>query len=81
MYPLPGCPLSSSHGHGPITIDVATGADLILTVENKVAGAAPRPDGEGRGLAGMRLRARLAGGTCTRTEVDGTWRIQATLPL
>ncbi|WP_432868349.1 sensor histidine kinase [Microbispora rosea] len=69
------------HGHGPITIDVAIGADLILTVENKVAGAAPRPDGEGRGLAGMRLRARLAGGTCTRTEVDGTWCIQATLPL
>ncbi|MET9343913.1 histidine kinase [Nonomuraea sp. NPDC003804] len=36
----------------------------------------------GRGLTGMRMRARLVGGTCThQKEVDGTWRIQATLPL
>ncbi|MEO3875754.1 histidine kinase [Nonomuraea sp. B12E4] len=69
------------HGHGPITIDIATGDDLVLTVENKAAGTAPHSGGEGRGLAGMRMRARLAGGTCVRKEVNGRWRIEATLPL
>lgn len=74
------------HGDGPITIDIATGDDLVVTVENKAAknkavGAASPPGGEGRGLVGMRMRARLVGGECVRKEVDGKWRIQATLPL
>lgn len=66
------------HGRGPVTLDVAVGDALVLTVENATAGT---PGREGRGLTGMRMRARLAGGTWTRKEVDGTWRIQATLPL
>ncbi|GIM99755.1 sensor histidine kinase [Planomonospora venezuelensis] len=66
------------HGHGPVTLDVAVGADLVLTVANTTIGTS---DEEGRGLTGMRMRARLAGGTCTWEEADGTWRVQARLPL
>ncbi|WP_180903665.1 sensor histidine kinase [Nonomuraea indica] len=66
------------HGRGPVTLNVAVGADLVLTVDNAVAGSL---GGQGRGLTGMRLRARLAGGTCTWEEADGTWRVQARLPL
>ncbi|MEV0386804.1 hypothetical protein [Nonomuraea sp. NPDC050643] len=69
------------HGQGPITMDIATGGNLLLTVENRAADVSPPTVREGRGLAGMRMRARLAGGTCTREEVDGTWRIQARLPM
>ncbi|MBB6547116.1 signal transduction histidine kinase [Nonomuraea rubra] len=29
----------------------------------------------------MRMRAGLAGGTCTWEETGGTWRVQARLPL
>ncbi|WP_049557508.1 sensor histidine kinase [Nonomuraea sp. SBT364] len=66
------------HGRGPVTLDVAVGADLVLTVDNAFAGS---PGGQGRGLTGMRMRARLAGGTCTWEEAGGTWRVQARLPL
>ncbi|SDM49772.1 Histidine kinase [Nonomuraea jiangxiensis] len=67
------------HGRGgPVTLDIAVGADLVLTVENATAGASGGP---GRGLTGMRMRARLAGGTCTWEEAGGTWRVQARLPL
>ncbi|MBG0831700.1 hypothetical protein HS041_28640 [Planomonospora sp. ID67723] len=66
------------HGHGPVTLDVAVEADLILTVANATAGAC---GGQGRGLTGMRMRARLAGGTFTWEEAGGTWRVQARLPL
>ncbi|MEU7828635.1 histidine kinase [Nonomuraea sp. NPDC049129] len=69
------------HGRGPIVIDVATGDDLILTVDNRTADTSPRPGREGRGLTGMRMRARLAGGTFVHKKMEGTWRIQATLPL
>ncbi|GAA3248229.1 sensor histidine kinase [Dactylosporangium siamense] len=66
------------HGHGPVTLDLAVGAEMVLTVGNVTVG----PPGEaGRGLTGMRLRARLAGGTCTWQQADGTWRVQARLPL
>jgi signal transduction histidine kinase len=66
------------HGHGPVTLDVAVSADLVLTVDNATAGPS---GGQGRGLTGMRMRARLAGGTCTWEEAGGTWRVQARLPL
>ncbi|MFD1934780.1 sensor histidine kinase [Nonomuraea mangrovi] len=66
------------HGRGPVTLGVAVGDDLVLTVDNASAGTTGR---QGRGLTGMRMRARLVGGTCTHEEVDGTWHIRATLPL
>jgi signal transduction histidine kinase len=66
------------HGRGPVTLDVAVGTDLVLTVDNPIAGSS---GGQGRGLTGMRMRARLAGGTCTWEEASGTWRVQARLPL
>lgn len=66
------------HGRGPITLDVAVGTDLVLIVDNATAGGSGR---QGRGLTGMRMRAGLAGGTCTWEETGGTWRVQARLPL
>ncbi|MFC5822789.1 sensor histidine kinase [Nonomuraea insulae] len=66
------------HGHGPVRLDLTVGDDLVLTVENAATGRAAA--GEGRGLVGMRMRARLAGGTFEREETDGTWRIRAALP-
>jgi signal transduction histidine kinase len=66
------------HGLGPVVLDITAGSDVMLTVDNATAGGS----GEvGRGLTGMRLRARLAGGTCTWEQSDGTWRVQARLPL
>ncbi|MEV0828823.1 sensor histidine kinase [Nonomuraea rubra] len=66
------------HGRGPVTLDVAVGTDLVLIVDNATAGS---PGRQGRGLTGMRMRASLAGGTCTWEETGGTWRVQARLPL
>ncbi|MFI6511040.1 sensor histidine kinase [Streptosporangium sp. NPDC050855] len=81
------------HGRGPVTLDVAIAGDLVLTVENPT-GARTGTDGtdgtdgtgrdpavNGRGLAGMRMRARLVGGTCTLEEAGATWRVRARLPL
>jgi signal transduction histidine kinase len=70
------------HGRGRVRMDVAVGSDLVLSVENEAAVASSTVDRrEGRGLVGMRMRARLVGGTCEWREVDGTWGVQATLPL
>ncbi|MEU6798900.1 histidine kinase [Nonomuraea wenchangensis] len=70
------------HGHGTVTLDIAVGDHLVLTVENATrdepAGTRRR---EHRGLVGMRMRARLVGGTFTGEEVGGAWRVRATLPL
>ncbi|MFI7110218.1 sensor histidine kinase [Nonomuraea sp. NPDC050227] len=66
------------YGHGPVTLAVAAAAELTLTMDNATLS---RPGEPGRGLTGMRMRARLAGGTCTWEEVGGTWRVRASLPL
>jgi signal transduction histidine kinase len=66
------------HGHGPVTLDVTADADVVLTVDNATTGV---PKAEGRGLTGMRLRARLVGGTCAWEHTAGKWRVQARLPL
>lgn len=66
------------HGPGPVTLTITVGTDLMLTVVNATDSTAGT---EGRGLAGMRLRARLAGGECTWRQADGAWRVQARLPL
>ncbi|MFF4195519.1 sensor histidine kinase [Nonomuraea sp. NPDC001831] len=66
------------HGHGPVTLAVAAAERLTLTMDNATLSTPGEP---GRGLTGMRMRARLAGGTCTWEEVGGTWRVRASLPL
>lgn len=73
------------HGHGAVTLDITVGDDLVLTVQNATR-AGGEPDRgerreEHRGLVGMRMRARLVGGTFTGKEVGDTWRVQAVLPL
>ncbi|WP_219516764.1 sensor histidine kinase [Nonomuraea ceibae] len=74
------------HGSGPVTLDVGTDAtgELVLTVENATTGAPGTTGplaGTRRGLTGMRMRARLAGGTCTTGQAGTTWRVEARLPL
>ncbi|MEU4704488.1 sensor histidine kinase [Nonomuraea dietziae] len=71
------------HGSGPVTLDVDTDApgELVLTVENATTGSPAAPAGHRRGLTGMRMRARLAGGTCTTRQAETTWRVEARLPL
>ncbi|AWS44773.1 sensor histidine kinase [Streptosporangium sp. 'caverna'] len=70
------------HGRGRVRMHVAVGSDLVLSVENEAAGTpSVSPSREGRGLVGMRMRARLVGGTCEWREVDSTWGVRATLPL
>lgn len=66
------------HGRGPVTLDVAVGTDVVLTVGNAVNGESRDA---GRGLTGMRMRARLVGGTCVWERSGGMWRVEARLPL
>ncbi|MCP2170360.1 sensor histidine kinase [Goodfellowiella coeruleoviolacea] len=70
------------HGAGRPGLRVEVGDDLVITVCNAVAGD---PVGEsrrtGRGLTGMRLRAKLVGGACEIEKGGRQWRIRARLPL
>ena len=64
-------------GNGPVTLDLAVGPELVLTVLNATDGTAGR---EGRGPTGMRLRARLAGARArgTRPSRLPTRRVNST---
>lgn len=67
-------------GPGPVTVRVARGDDLTIEVSNPMA-ARPEPGGGGRGVAGMRERVRLLGGTLEVGPDSGAWRVRATLPV
>ncbi|MER5326553.1 sensor histidine kinase [Streptosporangium roseum] len=69
------------HGSGPVTLDLDVAGELVLTVENATTDVPAPAAGHRRGLTGMRMRARLAGGTCTLQQAGATWRVQARLPL
>jgi signal transduction histidine kinase len=74
---------AARHGSGSATVDIDLGADeLELTVTNPIgAASAERPDGSGgHGLAGMRERAGLLGGTLTGNARDGRFRLRVRLP-
>src|SRR5690554_1196714 len=55
---------------------------LVLTVSDDGRGAAARDDGDGLGIAGMRERAGLFGGTLSAgPRAGGGYLVRATLPL
>ncbi|QGV78240.1 sensor histidine kinase [Streptomyces ficellus] len=77
--------LTNARRHAPgahTVVDVGWGADrLTISVTDDGPGPAGEPDGAGHGLAGMRERAALLGGSVTAGPgPDGGFRIRAELP-
>jgi signal transduction histidine kinase len=68
------------HGEAPVRLRITVRDELVVSTVNRLR---PGEDahGGGRGLAGMRTRAALAGGTCSWWEEDGQWHTRAALPL
>ncbi|GAA3169422.1 MULTISPECIES: sensor histidine kinase [Streptomyces] len=67
-------------GPVPVTVRIAVHGDLVeLDIRNPLgdAGAAA---GRGRGLRGIRERARLLGGHAEAGPDEGSWRVHARLP-
>jgi signal transduction histidine kinase len=70
---------AAKHGAGPIRFRLATDDEgTTIEVTNPMAGAGR--SGGGRGLAGMRERVRLLGGSLEAGPVGDTWRVVARLP-
>ncbi|MFF8590828.1 sensor histidine kinase [Streptomyces sp. NPDC015220] len=71
----------ASPGRVRVRID-ERGTALRIRVSSPYAvRSAPRAPGSGAGLAGMRERAALLGGTFDAGPGDGLWTVRATLPL
>lgn len=69
------------HGTGAVDLAVApSGAGLRIQITNLI-GQEGNTSGSGRGLAGMRERIRLLGGTLTVGANGERWMLDATLPL
>ncbi|MET8974310.1 histidine kinase [Streptomyces sp. NPDC004539] len=69
---------------GPVTVALhrrhGTLLDLTVTSPYRTP-TTPRAPGSGAGLAGMRERATLVGGTFDAGPRDGSWTVRAALPL
>lgn len=66
-------------GPGEVTLSVGVTADTVrIELTNPVA--AGRTRGAGRGLASIRERTDLLGGTVERVVADGRWRLAVCLP-
>jgi signal transduction histidine kinase len=71
---------AARHGRGSADVDLAFGpAELEITVTNPVAPNAPALS-DGHGVAGMRERAALLGGSLVAGSADGLFRVRARLP-
>jgi signal transduction histidine kinase len=72
---------AARHGTGSAEVTIVRGPErLELTVTNPVSGGGATRPGGGRGIAGMRERAKLLGGSL-RIERDGlSFRVRAELP-
>jgi signal transduction histidine kinase len=66
-------------GAADVTVEFASGA-LELAVTNGVGGAADSRNGGGLGLAGMRERAALLGGSLETATSGDVFRVRARLP-
>lgn len=72
---------AARYGGGSTTVDLSTTPGwLVMTVENPIAQPRP-PAGGGHGIAGMRERAGLLGGSLTAEESGGRFRVELRLPL
>jgi signal transduction histidine kinase len=71
---------AARHGRGGADVDLAFGpAELEITVTNPVSPNAP-VGSDGHGVAGMRERAALLGGSLVAASTDGVFRVHARLP-
>ncbi|MGH2984974.1 MAG: sensor histidine kinase [Solirubrobacterales bacterium] len=74
---------ATRHGDGSAEVVFSFRDDALeVTVANPVANPASNgePPAEGHGLAGMRERAALVGGTLEAIQANGTFRVRAVLP-
>ncbi len=71
---------AAKHGTGRIGLRIVAGDDLVIEVTNP-AGAGGAPGRGGRGIDGMRERARLLGGELTAGPEEDRWRVTARLPV
>ena len=70
------------HGAAPASLRIGRdGAGLHVEVRNGLSAGGPRTEGTGRGLAGMRERVRLYGGTLRAGQDGEEFVLQAVLPL
>jgi signal transduction histidine kinase len=70
-------------GKVPVQVVLTVEPDtLMIAVDNPVSRAAPTRPGGGRGLAGMRERVSILGGTLrSQAEPGDRWRVEAGIPL
>ncbi|MDI9895028.1 histidine kinase [Rhodococcus sp. IEGM 1381] len=71
------------HGdpHKPVTVAIESdSAGIELTVRNSMSSTRPMSASVGHGVAGMKERAGLSGGTCTASGDGSTWSVTAWLP-
>lgn len=72
---------AARHGDGSAAVSMRFDPDQMeITVTNRAAGGGPAPRGGGHGIAGMRERATLLGGTLDAGGDDGVFRLHARLP-
>jgi signal transduction histidine kinase len=71
---------AAKHGDGAVALRLVVADDLVIDVTNPVPVPSARSGG-GRGLAGMRERVRLLGGTFEAGPADGTWRVFIRIPV
>lgn len=73
---------AARHRDGHAEVDLAFAPDALeITVDNPVRGDQPARLGGGHGIAGMRERAALLGGSVEAARRDGRFCVHARLPL
>ena len=72
---------AARHGAGSAELEIERRPDaLVLEATNPIAARVAQRAGGGRGIAGMRERAELLGGTLEAGLADGRFRVRAVLP-
>lgn len=72
---------AARHGTGPITLRIRQEEYLVIEVINRRGTPHRRRPGGGNGIAGMRERARLLGGSVDTGPDGDNWQVTARLPI